>query len=135
MTPAFKLAVEKLCELRTKPIAKFKELAATSEALAAAEFLRHVVEAGNDSCDQVAEGGDTTIDAFCMEWARSVPKQIFEIAEFSAASGDDCLHQGLAPSGRSGIHWVGQYAAGARNEHDLEKCPILLNERYFYDYS
>ena len=81
LTPAFKAAVEKLCELRTKPIAKFKELAATPEALAAAEFLQDVVSAGGNHCGRVAEGDDATVEAFCMEWARSEVKQIFETGD------------------------------------------------------
>ena len=76
LTPAFKSAVEKLCELRTKPIAKFQELAALPEALAAAEFLQHVVGVGG-GCERVANEDDATVEAFCIEWARSKTKQIF----------------------------------------------------------
>ena len=46
LTPAFTQAVEKLRELSTKPLAKFKDLAAMPEVVAAAEFLQNVVGHG-----------------------------------------------------------------------------------------
>jgi hypothetical protein len=79
VTPAFNQAIDKLTELSTKPLAKFKNAAALSKVVAVAEFLQHVAGRAGGEVD-VSADDDPVVEDFAQEWARSKVKQMFEAA-------------------------------------------------------